>query len=135
MILFHFTLTDGQNVRLVGGQNKFEGRVEIYHSGTWGTICDDQWDLYDGHVVCNMLGYGTAVSAPTGAHFGSGTGEILLDEVLCHGIESNIAFCSHSAYRDHNCDHNEDAGVICSPIGTVKCYNNIYFLSNKQFVI
>ncbi len=46
-------------LRLAGGANKFEGRVEILHEGTWGTICDDDWDLLDAHVVCSELQLGS----------------------------------------------------------------------------
>ena len=106
-------LSDG--VRLVGGASGFEGRVEIYHNGSWGTVCDDSWDLNDGNVVCRMLGHPSAISAPREAFFGQGTGEILLDDISCEGTESDLSQCGHSSHGNHNCAHDEDAGVICSP--------------------
>lgn len=60
------------NIRIAGGGRR--GRVEIFHQGSWGTICDDDWDTQDASVVCRMMGYRSAISAFTasGGEFSAG---------------------------------------------------------------
>ena len=42
---------------MIGGSYPWEGRVEIYLSGVWGTVTDSQWTNEDAQVVCRGLGY------------------------------------------------------------------------------
>ena len=52
------------------------------------------------------------------AGFGSGESRsILLDNVACDGSEENISQCDYDTVN--NCDHSEDAGVICGGTCTV----------------
>ncbi|MBN3296889.1 DMBT1 protein, partial [Amia calva] len=123
------TVTD---VRL-RGNNSCAGRVEVYHRGDWGTVCDDDWGLPDADVVCRQLGCGAAVSAPHGAVYGKGSGPILLSDVGCTGGETVLSQCPSRGWRSHNCTHGEDASVICFNSARFSCsapselYTNIEF--------
>lgn len=50
------TLYSGNTVRLVGGSNEYEGRLEVFYNGEWGTVCDDGGVDGIAAVVCRSLG-------------------------------------------------------------------------------
>nr|XP_054753797.1 deleted in malignant brain tumors 1 protein-like [Lytechinus pictus] len=111
------TATPTRSIRLVNGPSNTTGRVEVYYNGEWGTVCDDDWDDTDATVVCQILGLGVLGRARTAAAFGEGRGSIILDEVQCDGTETDIFDCSSNGVKNHNCGHNEDAGVECTNRG------------------
>ena len=102
-------------VRLVGGSYN-AGRVEIYHNGTWGTVCDDGWDINNAHVVCRQLGFRYALNVYLNAHYSQGTGSILSDDVSCSGSESSLFSCRRRGVGIHKCDHSKNFSVRCGNI-------------------
>ncbi|XP_028938607.1 scavenger receptor cysteine-rich domain-containing group B protein [Ornithorhynchus anatinus] len=103
-------------VRLASGRSRCQGRVEILHNGSWGTVCDDDWDLVDANVVCRQLGCGHALPVPTALMFGQGRGPILLDNVDCKGREAALSECGSHGWGVHNCYHYEDVAVVCNEL-------------------
>lgn len=43
------------DVRLVGGETGYEGRVEICLNDFWVSVCDSSWNVVDSTVVCRQL--------------------------------------------------------------------------------
>ena len=126
IILTRISVCSNGDVRLVGGANALEGRVEFCNDNTWGTVCDDAWGPDDASVVCRQLGFSPQLAvAFNQAAFGQGTGPILLDDVGCVGTESRLADCPNAGIGNNNCGHSEDAGVRCqaatpSPTGQLQ---------------
>ena len=99
----------------MGGTTPLEGRVEVFHLGHWGTVCDYNWDFVDAIVVCRQLGYSRAVEAPRYAAFGAGSGPSWYYSVYCTGSERNLTECSKSSHNfGSSCPHSRDAGAVCS---------------------
>lgn len=69
--------------------------------------------MKDAQVVCRQLGCGDAVEALSTPKFGPGSGKILLDDVQCEGLESNLWECKNRGWGVHNCSHGQDATVLC----------------------
>ncbi|XP_071605731.1 putative DMBT1-like protein [Heliangelus exortis] len=101
-------------LRLVSGEDQCSGRVEVFHDGKWGTVCDDNFATESGNVVCKQLGCGEVVSVLDEAYFGPGTDDIFLSNVQCQGSESQLSDCQNDGWSKHECAHDEDVSVICS---------------------
>ena len=98
--------------------NLTKGRVEVYVNGQWGTVCSDQWDLADGVVACQQLGFVTAYDALRMHSFGSNNNiPILVNNLECRGDENLIQDCpgifGNTSQNIVNCDHSQVAGLQC----------------------
>ncbi|KAK7174155.1 hypothetical protein R3I93_001365 [Phoxinus phoxinus] len=118
--------TQEGRVRLVG-KVPSSGRVEVYHDGQWGTVCDDGWDVAEAQVVCRQMGFPGAISVTPGGQYGEGSGKIWLDDMTCKGSESSLSECSFKGWGVSDCTHKEDAGVTCDTGANIT--------SNRQFSV
>uniref|UniRef100_A0A667X2E3 Soluble scavenger receptor cysteine-rich domain-containing protein SSC5D n=1 Tax=Myripristis murdjan TaxID=586833 RepID=A0A667X2E3_9TELE len=106
--------SDSKPLRLVNGTNRCSGRVEIYHDGQWGTVCDDRWGMQEAAVTCREMNCGAPLAVKYRGHFGHGEDQVWMDDVECTGKEKSLTQCPHRGFGENDCDHSEDAGVICS---------------------
>ncbi|KAK3505626.1 hypothetical protein QTP70_020959, partial [Hemibagrus guttatus] len=101
--------------RLTAGPHQCSGRVEVFHGGSWSTVCDADFDQQDAEVVCLEPGCGFPVKVLVSATFGRGESQVWTEELQCRGTESDISFCPTSSSLKHsNCSHDNNVGLICT---------------------
>jgi len=91
----------------------WKGRVELYHNGEWGSVCNDLFTRNAALVVCWQLGMQGGKLLETGS-FPIGSGPIWMDQVACTGHEEKIWKCPFNGWGSHNCNHAADVGVECA---------------------
>ena len=116
------------------GANENVGRLEVFHNGEWGTVCDDRFDN-PGNIApqfaCQLMGYadgGELVAREDIANMNvaPGSQQIWLDDLRCFAgsthwtgeIPTQLHHCYHAGWGLNNCSHDEDVHLSCGGIGT-----------------
>lgn len=100
--------TNGE-VRLVGGETKFEGRVELCYDNRWGEVCPISWNIQEAQLVCKQLGL-PIIGANVITTLGRGVAPLHNIQFGCTGDESSLLDCSFTTAQ---CRVNYHAGVHC----------------------
>ncbi|KAL5487169.1 hypothetical protein EMCRGX_G019740 [Ephydatia muelleri] len=118
---------DGDDVRLTSAANRYEGRLEVFHNGTWGVVCSSKtaFSYPSGDVVCKQLGYASAavVRSKASYYYGvvaSNTTRVWMDNVRCTGKESSLLQCSSDGWGVNRCSANDYVGLQCNLAYPVK---------------
>ena len=94
---------------MYGGGN-IDGILEIYHSGRWGSVCDDGWGSEESIVACKQLGFDTYVSY---RHGNSINTNFWIDDVRCNGDESLLVDCRNNGWGSDDCGSSEGLYLNC----------------------
>ncbi|XP_054741887.1 protein bark beetle isoform X2 [Anastrepha obliqua] len=109
-----------RGARLVDGPTPLEGRLQIYHKGTWRDVCTNSrnWTLVDYAVACRQMGY-------AGGHFWNWVERtpgyhprLLYEQPRCKGSENTLWACAWSSRQLGSgvCDYHNDIGIQCRPV-------------------
>ncbi|CAH1407810.1 unnamed protein product [Nezara viridula] len=105
-------------LKLTGGAKPNEGTIEVKAHDKWGLVCDDEFELKDGDVVCRHLGFPLGAAEIKKHSFFTTNHKMsfIIDNLHCLGNETSIADCLHNGWGVHDCQAEEclkAAGVVC----------------------
>ena len=103
-------------IRLVGSSKPHEGRVEIFSQGTWGTICDDKFDMIDANVICKELGYARANTKKVRVTRKANPSMKIHINILECEPGDYFWHCSHFDFNRPICGHNEDIAFLAAMV-------------------
>lgn len=105
--------SDFTDLRLVGGVNECEGRLEVYYNGSWGSVCSNLMSSHSVSVICKQLNCGTSGQLETSFTYGSGAAPYWLDLIDCRSQDNTLSECLSAPWGENNCSASEVAQITC----------------------
>ena len=108
--------THGEVRLLPGSSSGNVMRIEVCLSGTWASVCHNQWENVDARVVCQQLNLTYEGAEARTVQFLREEVDIVVTNVECIGNENRLIDCQYTNLTDSDCDLRRHAGVICQPL-------------------
>lgn len=91
-----YTLYFSESVRLYNGTDRCSGRVEVFHDGQWGKVCNNEWSHETAKLVCMELNCG--VPKPLQENFNYGDSSLKGVTARCSGLVTSVSECTLQEY-------------------------------------
>ncbi|XP_022111583.1 scavenger receptor cysteine-rich domain superfamily protein-like [Acanthaster planci] len=101
------------SVRLAGGSDVNEGRLEVFLDGKWGTVCGNSWRREEATVACRQMEFPNAIEIAQGEYSNNRSLPIHPHKFVCTGVENSLELCQRVG-RNNNCSYSETLGIVCA---------------------
>lgn len=123
-------LMNGDTVSTVMGA----GRLEFFHDGKWGSVCNINFEESAAAVACKKLGFssGLPIGHALFVGYSMSSGPIQIANIDCNGSEESLTECSFGHNGDgqfgaNNCEHFQDVALMCS--------SNLSMMANESVLM
>ena len=134
--MFCYFVSIDLDIRLQSSEYAGQGRLELYHSGIWGTV--RALNEHQSEVICRQLGYESVMEIYDEAVFGIGDGPIWdMETITCYGKEDNLRECTSDwdGRLVGDQDHTQDMSMMCRPYGKITVAMNYFLILETQVLI
>uniref|UniRef100_A0A3Q3LSQ2 SRCR domain-containing protein n=1 Tax=Mastacembelus armatus TaxID=205130 RepID=A0A3Q3LSQ2_9TELE len=114
-------------VRLVGGNSRCAGTLEVKHKGDWRPVGDDEWTLKTANVACRQLDCGSAVSIEKEEF---SVGQVWTSNSKCVQSGSALRDCVQTISNKHILNLNCSGKLISD----ITYHSNVFSVSSSVIV-
>lgn len=103
-------------IRLTGGLDRCAGKVEIHRNGSWGSLCDNAWNIHLATMVCSMLQCGGGAKPEKFSRIASFTHNNATPKYfyVCPQTATSLWQCQEIYTNPFLCMGSQPSGVICN---------------------
>ena len=114
-----------ENIRLTGGPTIYEGRVEVFINGQWGTVCGDGIDTNEAETLCQSLGFGPHRYITNGTTLGNSTDiPLVINDLMCSEYYDHFMDCAFNQLSPM-CSSQSNLGLKCyRKFNTITLYSS-----------